>query len=451
MVESIPQKMTWHDVDQQAMGIAGNSALVRRVPEVYKRYPGLNIKIMERLKYYDFAANASRLGATVFNMNKGQVATALNQLIQSAHIRDTPEKQEALNRQKEKLFGALDTGNAQYTSFTSAYFSQGMGGKTQRHVWGVASDFADLSTRQEILGTLAQVNPSIIKSDVKSDLAELHAFVRVHEFQHGRTYQTWALNKDLLDSAKVSDLEQDKPEYKIFKQKAVQAKGLDDEYFQYLNETLSDTVAALHHLKNGGSADLIQEVADARAYGFVNHSTPRYATFSVLDEMTKNEAELRAIIQNTPEENLDDLGVYIVARAGWGRDEFYANAMASQMVIPEIRRKMGDDEKTLAQRYAQGNANVRKTLEQGYPDEPVKQRQLLSFSATKLPALVDRTQSATFNLRHPNNALTYHEHLIEVQAAVKYSQIMHPEFNTPAGATHLLAIRQRRHFLFSRP
>ena len=445
MPQTQQRKYSWHEMDARAAGVAGSCSMLQQVPEVYKRYPGLNIKVFDRLGYYDFTQPQPGLSNSVFNMNMGKVLQDMPELYPE-HMFDSHDKRlKSYSAGKDYIYKTLDKGSAAHLGVNTRSF---VNRQTQERIDAlnsIVTDYSDMATRQEMLATLAGMDKKDMDGEIRGTLGELHTFVRAHEFQHGRSAQAWRNNPASYDVMQATNNEIESPEYAKFKFKTVQASGPNDPYVKYLDEQISDTVAALHHIRNGGDIGLIQNIADARAIGAVNTSTPIYFTSNALDNIIQNEDKARERLKNMSPEEVDKLGVWVVSNVSWDREEYYENAMISCYGRYQRMKEGGAPEEQLAAELKHAN---KRAFEAGKPfnEDPQVLNAMINQSKDKLDALQTRAKAGYQRLmvgRPELGTFTPQDHAIEVQAAVRFNQERHPEFAGPEGARHLVALRQR--------
>lgn len=451
--------LTWHDVDTQALYIAGDNTLVNRAQEVFGGYDNLTVKKIDRLKLFDPRLVQSRQGNSIYGMSMGKLIAQMPELFPNGAYNTQADKNYSTSRGKLYIEQVLDTGeassfatwhekdiqkDAQGFYWLSAHSKPNKISKTHALVAG----YDDMATRYEILGTLAGMHARVINAEIYGSLAEMQAFVDNHEFQHARSRQTWLGEPDFFNPTRTAPVEVGNAYYKPLKEKAgLIADPKNDPYAAYLSEQVSDAVAALHHLKNGGDVRMLQQISDARAMGAAQGQSPVHHTTSVLDSIIENEQAARKWANERPADKLDDLGVYMVGKTAWTRDQYYAHVAAACFGPYVLAQNQGETPEKLEEIRLKSKENAEKLITQ-YSDDPVLQQSLREqANPNTYEALRQRAVQAHYRLVLENKhaSINPHDrHLVEIQAAVKHNQAQHPEFDSPEGAQHLLQIRERR-------
>lgn len=437
------QPTSWQEVDQLAHQIAGNTALLGRVDEAFSRFPGLNIKVLRRLDYFDHEGRLQRERSMIFRMDKERLGRDLHR-----HLPDTPDAVALLQPGKKLLLEQyIDQGDAR--SFGTLYEHpsakplEKFAPYTDRKASAVVFDFTDMATRQEFLSAFAQIDSSYLKANPQYTLAEANAFVRGHEAQHARSSQLWRSDPEFLNPDVQSDIEKLSPGFSFLKRKACEANGEDQFYLSYLDEQMSDTVATLQHIKNGGTVALPQDVSDARASGYMAKISPIYYSTTVIDRIIEQQDIIRKHLEGLELHELDSLAAYLVGTESWGRDQFYENAIAAQhgtLHAMQVSGKFSAEQIAAEQQRVKNG--VGQLLDMYSADETQRSAALKNAEARFAP-LSQRAVEGKMRLMPPGQTLAAFDHLVEIRAAIAYNQAQHPEFNTPQGALHLLQVRER--------
>ena len=438
--------LTWHDIDKQGLQFAGNTAGLVHVGNLYRRYPGMNVSIIDRLKYFTFEAGTVGQQSSVFKVDYGSVVLDARQ----GMFKDLPPedyKREGIkDKMQSMLLERIDAGRGMSTYYQTKW--QGGGRNLNQMVFGTS----DVQTRTEIMAGLAGIPPQRYKMPDDVSLAEVHQFVLAHELQHARNASTYKLDDDFYDPTKTSKAEKfgcferlkarfegDNP---IIRAKTRNTELSKDLYAGYVDETICDTAAVLHHLKKGGSFSMVRTLADTRAAGFVMKGTStssfKYGMHSVLDKLAANEDAVQKLVDETPEEQLDQVAVYFTANLGWSRTQFFKNAAAARMATHAFLCKSEGPE--AEQSLENAKADVLKMTEEYSARK--KDRQVIMPTDEGIQKHADRTAAAVKGLLRdaPERAT---DHLVEVQAVLAYNQTRRPEFMGPEGQKHLLAMRER--------
>ena len=442
------QPLTWHQIDQMALALAGNTAGVRRVCQLYQRYPGLDVGVIERLRYYDFSASSVGQQSSVFGLDYGSVALAAQKGMFRNMPTDSMKREGITARMQRMLLTRIDQG-AGMNVFYQTRFKDG-DKSNQQLVFGTS----DVQTRTEVFASLASVPPHKIAIPDDVTLADVHRFVYAHELQHARNATTYKLDHDFFDPIKKSKLEEKfgcyaklQPRFEgdnpHARPKNSKSEFSTDLYAGYIDETICDTAAVLHHLKRGGSFSFVKTLADARAAGFVMNvegpvSRYSYGMHSVLDQIAAKEEAVRKVVEEVPEEHLDQVAVYWVADLGWSRTEFFQQVTAARMASRAlVCQSKGEDTE---ESYQKACADVTTMAIEYSPYK--KDHARIAPTTERVQAHLDRATEAVRGLMRETPERPT-EHLIELKTMLAYNQARHPEFIGPEGEKHLLAMRRR--------
>lgn len=438
--------LNWHQINQRAAQLAGNSAIVQKAQQIYHRYPGLNICVVERLGFANFDANSAANQSKIYGADYGRLESSLGRLI--PQLQGGGELEETYNlTMKDYIFSEIDTGRGVFRRYTDATYREKIaqnykGPAKQRPLNAVVFDHGETLTRNEILARFAGLDTKSVKLPDDITVAEVHRLVRLHEMQHGRNGQTY--DYAFWGATKTDELQEESLAYKALHNKfqgTIHDNNAGDPYRKFIDETLADTAAALHHLKAGGSESLVQALADARASSFIETAgkpnAPRiYGAHVVLDKILQNKDIVDDMLAMTHENDVDTLAVSLVGDFVWNRSDYYAHAYgAFQVKLQDLAFQPDSAEKS----EAIVNINEQMSrLVTGHGDEAQ-----LSQRASFLTAQIrNRAVNAQHELTK-NGPVTPEDHLVEVRAMVKYNQAQHPELATPAGEQYILNTRQR--------
>lgn len=119
MTDNTPRikSLTWHEIDQRGLQVAGNTAGVSKLCGLYCGYPDLHVSVVDRLKYFNFSASAVGQQSSVFGIDYGSV-------VMDAHrgmFKDLPPesyKREGIaNKMQNMLLERIDLGRGMSTFY----------------------------------------------------------------------------------------------------------------------------------------------------------------------------------------------------------------------------------------------------------------------------------------------------------------------------------------------
>ena len=431
------------DLEHQAKVVAGNPILMRAAPQRFGRIPGLEgVHLVRRLDHFDFNRPKPLLSSNVFNVSSSQVRQTFNRIKSrepfGGFIANTILRPLDDYLNGRELYKGLRQPESGYMK-TYDYIETDKQGKKlapyDRRVDGVAVESNPLQTRQEMIAHYAGCEPEEITQRFNFSHTDKRAFVDAHELQHARSIQLWAEDLDGYKEKGTSPLVEANPAYAKLWEKAATTKGANDLYSRYLQEDMSDTVAVLHHLKAGGHIDMVQAIADARALGHIKNPAEEYASFRVLDEIVKDEENVRTRLLGASTEEMENMAAKLVGAYSMDRTTFYANAIAVGQQHAKDGMALGDE---VALDY--GMMITEKHLKQ-FPEE--QHESVLILAEKRRAYLEARQEWAMDNLAFNDMPLSVDEQKIEVLAAIRHAQDVHPEFKGPQGSKYLLDTRKR--------
>ena len=431
------------DLEHQAQIVAGNPVFMRSAPQRFGRIPGLEgVHVVRRLDHFDFKNPRPFLASNIYNVSRSRVRATYekvksrqpyNTLLGNILGRPLDDF-----KNRRELYRDLKSADSAYMKAYTVIDKDDEGKDLtphKRRVDGIAVETSPLLTRQEMLASYADCTPEEITQRFEFTHTDIRAFVDAHELQHARSYQLWADDFDSFKQDETPQVVKDNPAYAKLCQKAAAAKNKNDKYIIYLQEDMSDTVAVLHHLKAGRPIDMVQAIADARAIGHLRTPAEEYASFTVLDKIIEDEANVRARLMGADMDDIESMAARLVGTYSMDRDTFYANSIAigQQMVNDGLARGDEDD-------IDYGTIIVEKYLRE-FPTE--EHEAVLSLAEKRRKYLEARQDWAMENLSFGDEPLSLEEQKIEALAAIRHAQQMHPEFDTPRGAKYLLEARHR--------
>lgn len=433
-------------LEQEAAAIAGNSLLLQAVPKRFQRVPGLaDTPIIRRLDFIDIATPPSRLKNSVFSVNRSRLHQTLKDFTkthtsQSSLMQMLFPSEEGVDKLKKEVFkGLKNADGAEYFHYGDFQLKRRKRElkkpAEQRKFGGIVLESEVMMTRQESIASIAHIEADAISRPFKFTLAEKRAVTDAHEYQHGLSLQIWAEDKAFLDPDNVPEIAEKYPEYKALWRKTSQAPTLADPYIGYLEEDMSDVASILHHLQAGGSDDLAQALADARAIAHLGESTAVYASHHVLDEVVKDIDNVRAKALGKSPEELARMAAKLVGAFSLDRDAFYAAAIAGELHAQHIAIEEKADE---AFDFSQ------EKIEEYLKETPhISSENMMMYAHHHLDQMLEREDKAYDRLCLEFDDLSYEDHKVEVLAALRHAQDMHPQFNSPEGARYLLTMRER--------
>lgn len=454
--------LSWHQINEQAAQRAGNSAIVRNVANVYRRYPGLNVLMVERLSHVDFDASSLKQRSQVYGIDSARFEGALGRLLQEVD-HSNPHRGTQIAAMRDYALKEIDSGRASYFKYSNNFMRENIrdhhkGPANQRPMNALVFEHGETLTRNEIVARFASLPTNQVNVPDDVTLAEIHRFICAHELQHGRNHQTY--DYAFFGPSQTNELEEIHPNYNLLKRKfegQLHDGNGRDAFESYIDETMADTAATLHHIKAGGSISLVKAIAEARASAFVeNADRPKahriYASHTVLDKLIEHEELFRDTIENTPENELDVLAAGLVGDFAWGRTEYYKNACAANLAkARDIQGKaLIDEECRHTHQILRYGRQAQLMCEYGHlpygihiTDELID-KELPNFGVTDqlVQKVKDRSLQGQQYLQ-ARGPVSAEQHLVEVRAMVKYNQNKHPEFAGPKGEQHLLGIRER--------
>ena len=426
-------------LQDQAAHIAGHAVLMRGGVRSFQRVPGLQgVEVVRFLDHCDLAQpKLFRFSSTIFDADRKRVHETFKKLYPGQRppegiferlddflsFKETPYRllRNTLAKAKGGYFLQTDSAPS---------FSLNPDAQT---IKGHMVELTPLQTRQEVVASLAGLKGKHITQGFNFTQSELRKFVDMHELQHARSNQIWATDPSFHSAHAVPVIIFKNPAYdKLWaKARAIGDIKSNIEYARYLNENVSDTMAALMHLKAGGSIDLIQTVADARAAGLLNGQVSYYGSFRILDKIVDDSENVRAKLIGANHEEIENFAIKLAGEFSLDRNGYYTQKLASYELQAAVALRAG--QRTKASYYMDFAAETALKLGTGLDEATQK---------TQRQHLLKRYDIAMLNLTE-GPQLSHEEHKIEVLAAVKHAQDMHPEFQSPEGGQYLLKTRQR--------
>ena len=332
-------------------------------------------------------------------------------------------------------------------------------------------ELAPFATVREKLEIVAGYPAKRLNLKPSATAAQVDAFTTRHELQHGRYRATWLnphsgmVGTGGSKQMPLPKLAQNSAGYRKLFEKTSQSKSFGENYIGYLDESMSDTVAALHHLKEGGDVAFIQEFSEARRNAFTSRGrTFKYASYAMLDHISANNKSYTSDIENLSDEQIEDLAAHLVGTKSMDREEYYERSMVAQALevcrahqgdIAEIdwQKEAGKKGSLLGKTWMNYNGKhlSKRDADAGNVDVSGKSASgdsINSFIVTALQKHGNDMKKQIFTSRAKLNrgpALTAPEHALDIYAAIKHQQNRHPEYEGPDGAKYLLA--KRKHYI----
>lgn len=425
-------------LQDQAAHIAGHAVLMRGGVRSFQRVPGLSgVEVVRFLDHCDLSKpKLFRFSSTIFDADRQRVHQTFKKLYPKKRppegiferFSDFTASKKSPYRLLRNTLAKADGGYFLQTEDIAAHQNP-----SERDIQGHTVELNPLQTRQEVIASFAVLKGKQITQGFKFSQSELRKFIDMHELQHARSQQIWAMDPRFYNPYYVPAIVLENPAYEKLWKKAstIRPKG-DIEYLRYLNEQTSDTMAALMHLKAGGDVDLIKAISDGRAAGLLNGGGSEYGSFSVLDKIIEDSDNVRAKLIGASHEEIENFAVKLAGEFSLDRNGYYTQKLAAQELKAMAALRNG---KQATADYHMGDA--------------IKTARKLGFNTfdkatlqTHRQYLEKRHALAMQNLTD-GPQLSHEEHKIEVLAAVKHAQDMHPEFNTPEGGQYLLKTRLR--------
>jgi hypothetical protein len=162
---------------------------------------------------------------------------------------------------------------------------------------------------------------------------------------------------------------------------------------------------------------------------------------SVLDTLASKPDAVLKSVKALPEEQLDQLAVFYVAKFGWNRSEFFQHSVSARIANFRVKAHTMSDKEGVKKLYDELEESLAPLLEE-FSSCPKEQGRLASPPESRVQLHMARTIEAVKGVRL-KSPITPAEHLIEVQSMVAYNKAKNPEFRGPEGTKHLLAVRER--------
>lgn len=339
------------------------------------------------------------------------------------------------------------------------------------HVTNQVVELAPLATTREKIEIIAGFPQVRLNVDPSATAAQADAFIIRHELQHGRSREVWPNHQSemLGTGAKempVPELALKSAGYRKLFDKTSQINPPKDKYLHYLNENMSDTVAALHHLKEGGSADFIEQFSQARRKAFNRRGEAHiYASHYVLDYIVKHHKGMTKNLEGLADEKIEEIAAGLVGGLSMEREEFYKRGIAIQAL--ELARAYGDnpteiDWQTEAAKVGSIGGQLGETWRQylglraipGLEEKEARRiptghdgqtlDEFVTSTITRYSGNIKKQLFKSHIKLNSGDVLTPHEHALDIYAAIKHQQNRHPEYGGVEGAEYLL--KKRMHF-----
>lgn len=196
-----------------------------------------------------------------------------------------------------------------------------------------AIELSPVLTPREKLAILAGLPPDKINSQLSVTMAEDDAITVWHEWQHGRSDDTWqnSLSGMIGEAEEVPALAQESEDFYKLWTKTSQAVDVNDLYVGYLSENMSDTVSFLHYLKHGGDPSHIEDTANARGRGFYTKKNAyEHGTFETLAQVAADAPELKKRLNGADNAQIEEIAAGIVGDHTMDRETYYEQALLVQ-------------------------------------------------------------------------------------------------------------------------
>ena len=301
-------------------------------------------------------------------------------------------------------------------------------------------------TPREDLASIAGIHPHEMNPDVEITSAENAAFTLRHEAGHHRFWELLDDPARKMTGSSPPVITQGNAGYKKLWEKTTQAHSVEDDYVDYLSESMADAFGMLGHLRDGGNTDFIRAYADSRANSFYKHpGSPKHGTHHVLDFIAENAEDLKKHMAGMSDKEIDSLTAEMVGEAAMDREPYYQQAFIVQ--TNEFAQEQNTDpaDVDFTKELENKHSHVRKM----WIDYHGSERRPWGEVNDDLSALVEKSMDQqrdyiSARVGEAEEGLSSgqppskEQKMAEVYGVIKHLQETNPEFGGAKGARELL-------------
>lgn len=426
------------EIEAEASEIAGNTGLVAKADRLFDEVGWAHVP---RLNSFDLGHHKNLYATTSLtplDVGNNDYMQFLKQALPEAGFTGPDDDVEGLIdglRDNDAFFQSLDRkGASRFLGKVRTFFGKNDAAdiKTPTPVLGMISEDSPLTTRQEMLASLSDMECEWIRADLYMSLEEMQAWTNAHEFAHSLSHGqfTGEARYEALRNMKLGDIATqitDRPGLQQVCLQASQTKNINEPYMRYLDECISDTTASLFLLQQGSEPGTLHELADARQVATLKSLDTHYDTCTCVRHVADHADELEQELADADFETLHERAMQIVASQGFDRGQYYAFAQSVWQTMG-LRARQGD------------RASFLEKHQHYIKDIRLPAEHLAEFDDWAQNAKVDAENRLMPDDVEPLDHIAL---AAETLAACRYAQARNPEYATPEGLRMLLRQKER--------